>query len=368
FQSIDTDIIQSGETATIIFVLESDDIIESFDALFYLVSSSQPRVNLKLTLNVILEEGKGILYYTREKIIEETRSIITKTYEILFLLFLIPLLLLLHATNIADEKALRRLVDNKTITNYWRIYVPEETYLKYNTFQNIKPILLEESGIAKANHLAAEEKMSYQLATAIVFAQQCLIPKVWTFEEVSVEMRHMYPRILFTSPLRNYKEDQLKRYIEHQQEKGFTNNEIREMLLKANWDKEIIKKYIHPENDLKKFIAEQQKKGFTLGEIRKELLDVKWSKVAVDAVIPREDVLREYIAEQRKKGKSNVQIKEALAKVGWEKVVLDKYLNAEKDLKAFIVLQQHRGFTDEQIQIELKKKGWKKEIIEKYFK
>ncbi len=366
--TIDKEILESGESAIIAFTLHSADITEAFDIVFNMYSSANSEIDISATLKVILDKEKGTLYSTRQKIIEETRSIITKTYEILFLLFLIPLLLLLRATTIADEKALRRMIDDKKVTEYWRIYVPEETYLKYNEFQNLKPILLEESDIAKANHLAVETKMPYQLATAVVFAEQCLIPKVFTFEEISPEIRHRYPRILFTSPLRNYREDQLKRYIEKQQEKGFTNNEIRESVLQAKWNKEIIKKYLPPEDDLKTFIAEQQKKGFTLGEIRKELLDVKWDKIIVDKAIPRKAVLKEYIAVQRKSGKTNAQIKAALAKVGWEKELLDAYLNAENDLKAYIIFQQHRGFTNGQIQKELMHKGWKKEIILKYFK
>ncbi len=367
-QKISKDMLSQGEKATIIFNVESADILDAFSIKFYVWSTTHKEANLEVTLNTLLEEGKGELYSTRQKIIEETSAIIIKTYEILFLLFLIPLLLLLRATTIADDTALRRMIDDKKISEYWKIYVPEETYMKYDVFENVKPIRLEEYDIAKANHLAVEKKISYQLATAIIFAQHCLIPRVFTCESVSPEIRHQYPRIYFTSPLRNYKEDQLKRYIEKQQQAGFTNNEIRETLRNAQWSRDVIKKYLPPESDLNMYIEEQQKKGRSLGELRKELLDVKWNKAVVDKVIPKENVLKEYLTEQRRQGKTNAQIKAMLIKAGWEKAFVEKYINVESDLKAYITFQQHRGFSDEQIKTELVQKGWKKEIINKYIK
>jgi len=362
---IDKSLLQEGETAIMTFKLDSADIQEATDIIFTV--SASPNLSLQATLRTILEQGKGILYSTRQKIIEETQAIITKTYEVLFLLFLIPILLLLRATTIADEKALRSLVADKKVGNYWRIYVPEETYLKYNVFQNLRPIKLEDADIAKANQIAAAKKITYQLATAVVFAQHCLLPRIFTYEELSSELRHHYPRIHFTSPARNYREDQMKRYIEQQQGKGFTNTEIRETLLAAHWSKEIVKKYLPPENDIHSYIAEQHKKGISLADIRQQLLTVKWDNALVEKLIPAETVAQEYIISERRKGRTNAQITKALEKIGWNKKAIAKLMKPENDVKAFITFQRHRGFSDEHIKEELLKKGWKQEIVDKSF-
>ncbi len=366
-KEVNKDILEENESATITFMLETEDILESFNIQFNVLSNSNEKINISFIMHAILEGGKGKLYYTRQKIIEETREVIIRTYKILFLLFLVPILLLLRATTIVDENALRRMIDDKKITNYWRVYVPEQSYLKYNMFQNLKPIHLEEDEVIKANQLVREGKISYALATMILYANKRLIPRVFTFEKVPDEVRHKYPRVYFTSPLRDYREEQLQRYVEMQKKKGYKSNEIREALLVAKWDGAIIKKYINPEEDLAQYIALQQKQGKTQGEIRKELLDVRWDKAVVDKYIPREEVLKEYIAAQRKTGKTNEQLRRELTKVGWEKELITKYLNPENDLKAYIVGQQHKGLNDEQIQQNLIKGKWKKEIVDKMF-
>lgn len=357
--------LEEGETQKIRIELESGDVEETFSLGIEIRGMT---AYASVSIGTVLEEGKGKLYYTRQKIIEETREVLIRTYKILFLLFLVPILLLLRATTIVDENALRRMIDDKKVTNYWRIYVPEQSYLKYNMFQNLKPIPLEEDDVTKANDLVREKKISYALATMIIHANKKLIPRIFTLEQVPDEIRHKYPRIYFTSPLRDYREEQLQRYIEMQKKKGYKNSEIREALVAAKWNTVVIKKYINPEEDLNEYIIAQQKQGKSLGELRKELLEVKWNKTIVDKYIPREAVLKEYIEVQRKAGKSNEQLRKELAKVGWEKELTYKYLNPENDVKSYIVSQRHKGSSNEQIKQMLIKGKWKKEIVEKIFK
>ncbi len=356
--------LEAGETETIRIELESGDVTETF---ILEIEVRGMTAYASVSIGTVLEEGKGKLYYERQKIIEETREVIIRTYKILFLLFLIPILLLLRATTIVDENALRRMIEDKKIGDYWRVYVPEQNYLKYNMFQNLKPIHLEGEEVGKANELVREGKISYSLATMILYANKKLIPRVFTLEKVPDKIRHKYPRVYFTSPLRDYREDQLQRYIEMQKKKGYKNNEIREALLAAKWDAAVVKKYLNPEEDLMEYIAVQQKQGKSLGEIRKELLEVKWDKTVVDKHIPRETVLKEYVAIQRKAGKTNEQLRKELIKVGWEKELVLKHLNPENDLKAYVVSQQHKGLSNEQIKQQLIKGKWKKEIVDRIF-
>ncbi|MBI5003230.1 right-handed parallel beta-helix repeat-containing protein [Candidatus Woesearchaeota archaeon] len=356
--------LEAGETQTIRIELESGDVTETFSLDIEIRSLT---AYASVSIGTVLEEGKGQLYYTRQKIIEETKEVVIRTYKILFLLFLVPILLLLRATTIVDENALRRMIDDKKLGDHWRVYVPEQSYLKYNMFQNLKPIHLEEDEVAKANQLVHEGKISYSLATMILYANKKMIPRVFTLEKVSDEIRHKYPRVYFTSPLRDYREEQLQRYVEMQKKKGYKSNDIREALLAAKWDAAVVKKYLNPEEDLAQYIAEQQKQGKSLGELRKELLEVKWDKAVVDKHIPRETVLKEYIAVQRKTGKTNEQLRKELIKVGWEKELVKKYLNPENDLKAYVVSQQHKGVSNEQIKQQLIKGKWKKEVVERIF-
>ncbi len=357
--------LEAGEEKTITIELESEDLEETFVLQIHAESS---QASASLALSTILEAGKGAVYYTRQRIIEETKEIVTRTYKILFLLFLIPLLLLLRATTLADEKSVRRMLEDKTITNYWRIYVPEAVYPKYNVLQNLKPITIEDRERAKAQDLAAKTKIPYDLATMVLFAKQKLIPRIFTMEEVSKELCHEYSRIWFTSPLHNYKEEQLKRYIETQQAKGFSNNEIRQTLRTAQWKPEVIKKYLNPEKDIKEYIAVQQQTGKSLGSIRMQLLDIKWDKAIVDKYVPREAVAKEYISLQRRKGKDTATIRTALLKRGWEKELVSTFLNPEYDLKEFIDFLRQKGIPSEQIKKQLFAVGWKKQVIDKYLK
>ncbi len=317
-------------------------------------------------INTILEAWKGKL--TIQKIIEEIKEIVIRTYKILLLLLLIPILLLLRATTIVDEHSLRRMIEDKKINEYWRIYVSKECYIKYNMFQNIKPVAQEDSEIQKANALAKENNLSYELSSLILFANKKLIPRIFTMEDVSKELRHKYPRILFTSPTKNFREDQLQRYIETEQSKGFTNNEIRETLSRAKWKPEIIKKYLDPEKDLEEYIKTLQQKGKTLGEIRKQLLEVHWKKEIINRYLPRDKVLKEYIDRQRKDGKPNSMIRKAVLEAGWEKELVNTLLNPEKDLKIYIVAQHQKGISDEEIKQKLFANGWGKESIATYLK
>ncbi len=320
-----------------------------------------------LGVSTVLEAGKGN-YYTRERIIEETQEVLIRTYKFLFLLFLIPILLLLRMTTLTDESAARSLIEQKRLGEFWRVYVSEAVYPKYNMFENVKPITQEEYDVIKATELAQKEKISYELASLIIFANRKIIPRIFTQQEISKELRHKYPRILFTSPLRNFREDQLQRYVEAQQAKGYANNEIRNILLNAGWKSEIIKKYIDPEKDLDTDIKEQKQKGKQFGEIRKILLDAKWDKQIIEKHIPNEIVLKEYIDLQRQKGISNGELRKQLLAVRWQKELVQKYLNPEKDLKAYIAAQQQKGVSLEGLKKKLVQRGWKKEIVEKYLK
>ncbi|MEK6920348.1 MAG: hypothetical protein AABX82_00580, partial [Nanoarchaeota archaeon] len=359
------DKIEPGESGEVVVELESGDVQTTFSMEIQLVAE---KASATITINTVLEEGKGKVYYQRQKIIEETKEIVTRTYKILFLLFLIPILLLLRATTVVDERALRRMIEDKKVNEYWRIYVPQGSYIKYNMFQNLRPIALEDTEVQKANTLAKDYKISYDVASLILFANKKLIPRVFTLEEVSGALRHKYPRILFTSPLRNYREDQLKRYIETQQQKGFSDTEICEALLVSRWDPQIIKKYLNPENDLKVYVIKQKKVGVSLAEIRKELLDAKWDKGVVDKYVSREEVLKEYITMQRRGGKTNETIRKALLAAGWETTLVNKHLNPVNDLVAYVVAQQHKGKSVEEIKQQLVKAGWKKEIVENILK
>ncbi|MBI5073280.1 hypothetical protein HZA99_05680, partial [Candidatus Woesearchaeota archaeon] len=354
--------IAPGEEKTITIDLESGDVQETFDMEIHIQAE---KASAKVSITTILEAGKGAVYYQRQRIIEETQQMLVRTYKFLFLLFLIPILLLLRMTSVTDEKAIRMLIEQKKIGDFWRIYVSEAVYPKYNMFENIKPVEIDEETQKKVAEIARKEKISYELASLIVFASKKLIPRIFTQEEVSKELRHKYPRILFTSPLRNFREDQLQRYIETQRAKGYTNNEMREVLLQAGWKSEIVKKYLDPEKDLDVYITEQKQKGKSLAEIRKILIDAKWDKQIVDKHVPKEMVLKEYIDAQRKKGIPNALIRRQLIGVGWEKELVQKYLNPENDLKAYIVGQQQKGISPEELKKKLLQKGWKKEIVEK---
>ncbi|PIN80015.1 hypothetical protein COV16_01575 [Candidatus Woesearchaeota archaeon CG10_big_fil_rev_8_21_14_0_10_34_8] len=355
--------LEPEESTTVNIELESEDLSEAFTLKIHAESDKASAI---VAISVIHEEGKGAVYYTRQKVIEETREIVTRTYKILFLLFIIPLLLLLRSTTIADEKSIRRIIEDKKISNYWRVYVSPAIYPKYNLIQNLKPIELDDIERTKAKTIASKEKVSYELATLILFASRRLIPRVFTMEELSKQIKHHYPRIWFTSPIRNYKEDQLKRYIESQQEKGFSNNEIRKTLLNVKWDKEVINKYLNPEKELAEYINKHKEEGWTLGEIRKQLLDVKWDKSIVDKYVPREEVIKEYIAQQHEKGKDNETIRKSLIKIGWEKELVYKHLNPEDDLKLYISVMLKKGIKPVQLKNMLIKAGWKKEVLNKY--
>ncbi len=286
-------------TKEIKIVLESENIKKPF---VLEIQAKSEQTSATVVLSIILEDGKGALYYTRQKIIQQIKEIVTKTYKILFLLFLIPVLLLLRVTTIVDERALRIMVNNKRIADYWRFYTSQTSYIKYNMFQNLRPIVLEDAEIQKANTVAKEYKVSYDIASLIIFANRRLIPRLFTLEEIPQDLRHRYSHILFTSPFRNYRENQLQRYIET-----------------------------------------EQKKGVSLGEIRKQLLDAKWDKKVIDKYVTKEDVLKEYITIQKCKGTSNQAIRKALLLVGWEKELVYIYLNPENDLKAYIISQQQKG-------------------------
>ncbi len=350
---------ESSEKITI--EVESKDIAESFLLKIYAESEEASAI---IAINAILEEGRGAVYYTRQKIIEETKETVERTYKILFLLFIIPILLLLRTTTVADEKSLRRMLKDKSITKFWKIYVLHDTHTKYNMLPNVRPIKLEEQHIEKAKEFAAKHNISYELASLIVFARTRLIPRVFTMEEISPELRHHYPRIWFTSPMHNYKEEQLKRYIEIQQAKNFINNQIRKTLLDVGWKKEIIKKYLDPEQDIKEYVEIQQKKGHNKGIIRKQLLDAKWDEKIVDMHLPKEEVLKEYVIRQRLKGRSNQAIRNALLKAGWKKELVYTFLNPINDLKTYITAQLHLGVEPTILKEKLIKVGWKKEVIE----
>jgi parallel beta-helix repeat protein len=356
-------LLASGQTKTVTIELESEELTESFLLKIHAESADASAI---IAIGTVLEAGKGTVYYTRQKIIEETTETVIRTYKILFLLFIIPLLLLLRTTTIADERSIRRMLKDKKVTDFWRIYVPKQTYIKYNMLHNLKPMGLDDRDLAKIKELMSKEKISYEFATLIVFAKQKLIPRIFTMEKVNKDLRHHFPRVWFTSPLHDYKEDQLKRYIEVQQRKGFGNNKIRQILLQSGWKADIVKKYLNPENDLAKYVAEQRKKGKTLGVIRKQLLSVKWDKVLVDKLVPRVEVLKEYIAQQRQKGKPNEQIRKALIKAGWKKKLVYAYLNPEADLHTYIVTQLQKGVHKSELKTNLIKRGWKKEIVNKF--
>lgn len=359
-RSIDS--LNTGEEIEILLHFVTTDVAETF---VLEIEFHADKASAVLGLSTILEAGKGN-YYTRQRVIEETKQVLVRTYKFLFLLFLIPILLLLRMTSMTDENAIRTLIKQKRINDFWRIYVSEAVYPKYNMYENIKPIEIGEENQKKVRELIEKEKISYELASLTVFANKKLIPRIFTQEEITKELRHKYPRILFTSPLRDFREDQLQRYVETQSKKGYSNNEIRDVLLNAGWKREVIKKYLDPEKDLDAYIIKQRQNRKSFWEIRKMLIDAKWDMKIVDKYVSKEMVLKEYIGVQRKKGVPNGEIRKQLIALGWEKVLVQKYLNPENDLKAYVVAQQQRGVSKEELSKKLLKKGWKKEIVDKY--
>jgi hypothetical protein len=65
-------------------------------------------------------------------------------------------------------------------------------------FQNLKPIVLEDHEIQKANTVAKENNVSYELASLVLFGNKKLIPKIFTIDEIPKALKHKYPRIFFT--------------------------------------------------------------------------------------------------------------------------------------------------------------------------
>lgn len=354
------EIINAGEQIIVTLTLESSGIEDGFTFSFDARGDGNAQTGVEF--NIMLEEGVESLDYTRESIVEQVVSVLSFLYKFLFLLFLIPLLLLLRMTTIADEKALRYIVETKKIQKYRKVYVTKETYLKYDTLQNLKPISLTEQEELRARNLL-RLGISYELAQGIIYATTCLVPRVYTLETVPQPIRHMYSRILFTSPAKAVQEEALKRYITKEQRKGFTNDEIRRRLQAAGWKLEIIKKYLDPEKDLEVFVKMQKAKGRNMESIRNELLALGWSREIVQKYITEEELLHAHIMIEREHGKTNKQIRSELFTTGWDKEFVEKYLDPRDDVRAYIIACQQRGMERKQVLQNLLAAGWSKEQI-----
>ncbi len=207
-----------------------------------------------------------------------------------------------YAVAISDEAMLRRLIKEKKIEEYRKIYVPHSTYVRYQSVKNLVPIVVFVKDVWQVSTMKSKYKIDDEMAHLLYFAAKRNKVKFLTEKEVHEGIKKDFKHVIFINPFEAIKKEIQKIEKEAVNEIHKIEDEAKHIeqvaATEIKKDVQVIKKDVH--------IAEEK-----IGQF----MHIRKSKH-----------LEDYVNHAVGRGVPDEEIKEKMLKTGWTEREVDHYL------------------------------------------
>jgi len=348
--------ITEGDGTSAKILLTSGELKDPFRFIIHVIANE---IETKSTVNVILEkEYTQQQLLKRQKILRETQAIVSTSYKLLLVVSILPILLMfLSISTFADESSIRKMIQEKSLHVYNRIFVTQKTKQIYETVQNLRSVKLTTHQQNELNFIIKKYGVDVELASLIMSSNRKIIPRILTTKRINPELRKRYKHVFFVDMNKKLIEKQLVTYIDTQRQKGFSDKQIRRVLLNAGWDEKYVNIQLPVRKESRMVKIRDHKKKYSIISDKKSKKQEK---------IIRVELIKRYIEKERSRGYKNHQIRETLLKAGWSPKIVYWFLDPHEDLRRYIKYMQKKGIADEKIEKVLAGAGWEKRQLKKY--
>ena len=206
---------------------------------------------------------------------------------------------LFYAVCVADEEMLRRLITERKIEDFRKIYVPHSTYIRYQAVAKVAPIVVFPKDTWMVLNMKKKYRINDEMAHLLYFADKRNKVKFLTHKDVHETIKKDFKHVKFMNPFEKLKQ------------------EIKKI------EKEAVKE-IHKIEDEAKHI---EQKAAT--EIKKDVI-IAEEKIDEFFHIRKSKHLQDYIHNAIGRGVPDNEIKEKVLKSGWTEKEVEHYLKNAK--------------------------------------
>ncbi len=200
-----------------------------------------------------------------------------------------------YAVAISDESMLRRLIRERKVDDFRKIYVPHSTYMRYQAVKNLVPIVVFIKDVWQVSNMKSKYKIDDEMAHLLYFAAKRNKVKYLTEREVHDDIKRDFKHIVFINPFEKIKKGIIKI------EKGAVKE---------------IKKIEEEAKEVEQKAVKEIKKDVKIAE----------NKIDVALHVRKSKHLEDYVKHSRERGVPDAEIKEKMLKTGWTEREVEYYL------------------------------------------